>query len=166
MQQIARKRYKRSTGHSRSHFCSYIAACITCTAYESSFLFLLPDRYPTFVRNSDLSCLMEIWWWWSLLLSRIVWVISWLVLSRVANRAYSVLFSDSMLLNWRMLRILRLLYWYLCPLIYRVEKCCLSTAIKCIYCRVQIIRNRGNVDSFVRLTKNANTYDLTPQKFV
>ena len=31
--------------------------------------------------------------------------------------------------------------------------------------QVQIIRNRGSVDSFVRLTKNANTYDLTPQKF-
>ena len=29
--------------------------------------------------------------------------------------------------------------------------------------QVQIVRNRGNVESFVRLIKNSNSYDLTPK---
>lgn len=33
-------------------------------------------------------------------------------------------------------------------------------------CRVQILRNQGSMDTFVRLTKNSNSYDLTKSKTV
>ena len=51
MQQIARKRYKRSTGHSRSHFRSYITACIACAAHESSLLFFVARQVSDFCKE-------------------------------------------------------------------------------------------------------------------
>ena len=46
---------------------------------------------------------------------------------------------------------------------------CLSQWIRSggrLTCRVQILRNQGSTDTFVRLTKNSNSYDLTKSKTV